>query len=256
MRVLIIEDENGAAKDLFSLLNEVNSTIQIMAILQSVQESIDWIKQNPKPDLGFFDIRLADGDSFEIFNQIDIDFPVVFTTAYDEYALRAFKVNSIDYLLKPVSEEALSGALKKYQAFYQKGRSIDNESVYQAIKELQSQQQQAYKKSFLIRYRDRYIPININEIAFIYVEFDRVFCYTFKKDRYSIEQSLDQIENQLNPQNFYRVNRQFIVSRKSIVSVSEHFNRKLKMNLKPEPESEVLVSKSKSTVFKKWLEEG
>ena len=150
MKVLILEDEPGAARNLLDLIHEVDESMEVMAILESVKETVSWLGKHPAPDLGFFDIRLADGLSFEVFEKASVDFPVIFTTAYDEYALQAFKVNSIDYLLKPVDKAALRTALDKYRSIYQREDSFDSESVRRSIRDVRLHEEKRYKKSFLV----------------------------------------------------------------------------------------------------------
>jgi len=254
MKVLITEDELGVAQNLVDLIEEIDSGIEILGILQSVKDTVSWIETNPAPDLAFLDIRLADGNSFEIFEKIEVQFPVVFTTAYDEYALQAFKVNSIDYLLKPIDKEALQGSLDKYESFYNKGHSIDNESLIRAILELRSIEQVKYKRNFLIYHRERILPLSVDEIAYFYLSNEMVRCCTHGRDKYYVDQSLDKIEGQIDPKDFFRANRQYIISRKSVISAGQYFQRKLKLDLKPPPEDEVVISKTRSSAFKKWLE--
>lgn len=253
MRVLIIEDEYGVAKNLCDILQEIEPDIEILTILESIKDTLDWVKSNPKPDLGFFDIRIADGDSFEIFEKTAINFPVIFTTAYDEYAIKAFKVNSIDYLMKPIDKDSLLTALNKYKALYKRNNIIDNENLLNIIKELRLGEQKKHKKSFLVYIRDKIIPITVEDIAFFYLEDNLVYCITHKNDKYIIDQPLDKIIVQLNPEDFYRANRQFIVSRKSIKSAFAFFQRKLKLELKPVTIKEIIISKPKVSEFKKWL---
>ena len=254
MRVLILEDESGVAKNLVDLIHELDPSIEVLAILQSIEETLGWMSNNSKPDLGFFDIRLADGESFDIFDKTDVDFPVVFTTAYDEYALRAFKVNSIDYLLKPIDSSALEKAISKYHSLYSASEGVNHQALVEAIKEIKSASGENYRRSFLIHHRDRIIPLGIEKIAFFYLEDELVFCQTHDNNRYAIDQSLEKIVDQVSPDEFYRVNRQFVVSRQSVVSALQHFNRKLKPELKPKPVSDVLISKIKVSSFKNWLE--
>ncbi|MEA1878212.1 MAG: LytTR family DNA-binding domain-containing protein [Bacteroidota bacterium] len=254
MRVLIVEDESGVAKNLVDLIHELDPTIEVLAILQSIQETLEWMNNHAKPDLGFFDIRLADGDSFQIFDRTTVRFPVIFTTAYDEYALRAFKVNSIDYLLKPVDKESLESAIAKYRSFYQSQLAIDNDLVLKAIQDLKSGKSKKYKQNFLTHAKDRIIPIRIEEIAYFFVHNEMAFCYTHEKKRFIMDQSLDKIEDQVDPHSFFRANRQYIISRRSVVAAVQYFQRKLKLELNPKPEEDVLVSKTKASAFKRWLE--
>jgi DNA-binding LytR/AlgR family response regulator len=254
MKVLILEDEPGAAQNLLDLIHEVDEYIEVMAILESVKETLTWLGEYPAPDLGFFDIRLADGLSFEVFEKASVDFPVIFTTAYDEYALQAFKVNSIDYLLKPVDKDVLRTALDKYRSIYQREDSFDFESVRKSIRDVRLHEDKRYKKSFLVYVKDQIIPVSVDQIAYFFLENELVYCRTHDNRKFILDQALDKIGSQLNPNDFYRSNRQYLVSRQAIQSVVQHFNRKLKLRLTPEPEQEVFISKTKATAFKGWLE--
>jgi len=254
MKVLILEDEPGAAQNLLDLIHEVDESIEVMAILESVKETVTWLGKHPAPDLGFFDIRLADGLSFEVFEKTSVDFPVIFTTAYDEYALQAFKVNSIDYLLKPVDKAALRTALDKYRSIYQREDSFDFESVRRSIRDVRLHEDKRYKKSFLVYVKDQIIPVSVDQIAYFFLENELVYCRTHDNRKFILDQTLDKIGSQLNPNDFYRSNRQYLVSRQAIQSVVQHFNRKLKLRLTPEPEQEVFISKTKAAAFKGWLE--
>jgi len=261
MRVLIVEDEPGVAQDLCDKLKEVTPGIEILAVIESIQDAVEWINTYSSadlagPDLGFFDIRIADGNSFKIFEQTSVHFPVIFTTAYDEYALKAFKVNSIDYLMKPIEKEALKVAIEKYNTFYRKSESLDQTNLLKAIQGLQTNQQKKYKKNFLVYIKDKILPIEVENIAFFFLEKEQVFCLTYANQKYMIDQSLDKIIHQIDPEHFFRANRQFIISRKTIVSAIAYFNRKLKLELTPLPPTDVLVSKPKVPAFKKWLSDG
>ena len=253
MRVLIIEDEYSVARDLCDILLEINPEIEILAILETVRDTVDWIDNNEHPDIGFFDIRIADGISFEIFEKSNVSFPIVFTTAYDEYALKAFKVNSIDYLIKPIKKTALEHALKKYNAIYKKDYTIANERLLKVIRELKDINQKKYKKSFLVYIKDKIFPVDTQNIAYFCLENEVVSCTTFKNEIFFMHQPLDKIQKQLNPEDFFRANRQFIVSRKAVTSVSNYFHRKLKLEIKPDHNKEIIVSKLKTVAFKQWL---
>ena len=254
MKVLILEDEPGAAQNLLDLIHEVDGSLEVLAILESVKEAVDWLGKQNAPELGFFDIRLADGLSFEVFEKASIEFPVIFTTAYDEYALKAFKVNSIDYLLKPVDKEALAKALNKYKSIYLREDPYDAESVRNTIHDVRLHEGKRYKKSFLVYVKDKIIPVAVDQIAYFFLDNDLVYCRTSDNRKFILDQALDKIGSQLNPDDFYRANRQYIVSRQAIQSAAQHFNRKLKLQLKPQPEKEVFISKTKAPAFKEWLE--
>jgi two-component system LytT family response regulator len=254
MKAIILEDEAGAAQNLLDLLKEADPHVEVMSVLESVREALDWMDNNPEPDLGFFDIRLADGESFEIFEQRIVPFPVIFTTAYDEYALKAFKVNSIDYLLKPLDKGDLEAALNKYQSLYERNDLYKRQGMQKIIRDIRRGEGSGYKKSILVYVRDRIIPLPVDQIAYFYLDHKLVYCMTREQERYVMDQPLDKIGSQLDPGAFFRANRQYLVSRQAILSVSQHLNRKLKLNLSPAPENEVLISKTKGGEFKRWLE--
>ena len=254
MRVIILEDEAGAAQNLLDLLKELDSYVEVVAVLESVSGTLNWLENNPAPELGYFDIRLADGESFELFELVSITFPVIFITAYDEYALKAFKVNSIDYLLKPVDIESLKMALHKYQNLYSRNGPYQPESMRNTLKDIRLSEGKVYKKGFLVYVRDQIIPLAADQIAYFYLDHEATHCLTWDKKRYVMDQSLDKIGSQLDPGDFYRANRQYLVARQAIQSVAQHFNRKLKLNLSPIPAKEVLISKTKAAAFKEWLE--
>jgi len=256
IKVLIIEDESGVAKNLQDLLMEIEEDIEILTVLESVRDAVFWLENNPTPDLGFVDIRLSDGDSFEIFEKTRVDFPVIFTTAYDEYALRAFKVNSIDYLLKPVDKEALTASVQKFLDIFKQNVPQYEEMLRNALEELKIRGTKKYKRNFLVYIKDQILPVAVETIAYFLLENSIVYCITIQNERYTIDQSLDSLITQLNPAHFFRANRQCIVSRKSVKSASQFFSRKLKLSLSPSPLYDVIISKPRAPEFKEWLERG
>jgi len=254
MKVIVVEDESGVAQNLLDLLQETDPDIKILEVLESVNGTIKWIESNEAPDLGFFDIRLADGNSLDIFEKVDVNFPVIFTTAYDQYTLKAFKVNSIDYLLKPISKPDLEHALNKYRALFSSNLAFDSKKIAEAINKLELRQGSAYKNSFLVYVKDKIIPVQVKDIACFYLEAGQVYCRTLEGERYVIDRTLDNIGSQTDPALFFRANRQVIVSRKAVKNLSQHFNRKLKLHLNPQEPFDILVSKERTSEFKKWLE--
>lgn len=254
MNVIIVEDEPGVAQNLLDLLQELDSGINVVEVLESVKETAEWIESNIAPDLGFFDIRLADGNSLDIFDKVDVKFPVVFTTAYDQYALEAFKVNSIDYLLKPISKPALEHALNKYRTLFKSSDDFDNKKIAGLISQLNLKQESEYRKSFLVYVKDKIIPVLFKDIAYFYLEAEQVYCKTLEGERYVLDRTLDNIASQCDPALFFRANRQVIVARKAVKNLSQHYHRKLKLHLRPQEPFEILVSKVKASEFKKWLE--
>ncbi len=250
MRIILIEDEHGAAQNLRAILAELQPAATILVELDSVEESVAWIKANPAPDLGFFDIQLADGSSFDIFNQVAVDFPVIFTTAFDQYAIQAFKVNSIDYLLKPINKEALQAALKKYEKQY-----LQPVQLKQMLALLQAAEPPTFRQSFLVSFRDQLIPVSIQDCAYFRVENTQLFLYTSAGKRWALDYTLDQLEEQLNPQLFFRANRQFLVAKANISAIQVYFNGRLLLTLNPPIEEKLIISKARSPLFKQWIDQ-
>jgi len=222
-----------------------------MACLESIEEAVKWIKSNPKPELGFFDIQLADGVSFEIFDKTEVSFPVVFTTAFDEYAIRAFKVNSIDYILKPIKKSDVEFTINKYKNSYKK-TSIDK-NLLDVIHTL-TNKADSEKKTILIKKYDGFIPIPVSDFALFLIENGIVYGLTLREEKYVVDETLDVLENKLNNNDFFRANRQFIASRKTIIEVSNYFNGRLLLKTKPKTEEQILISKARVNIFRQWLE--
>lgn len=251
MKALIIEDENIAAQALESLVKETNPDIEIIAVLQTIEESVEWFEEHPMPDLVFMDIHLADGSSFAIFDKVEITCPIIFTTAYDEYALKAFEVNSIDYLLKPINKVDLERALNKYKNFT---FNVDNASLEGLLAQMGGLKKK-YKSCFLIPERDKLIPLATSNIAYIFIDTKTVKAIALDGHTYYLNQTLDEIMAQLDPQQFFRANRQFIISRNAVKDLSVWFGNKLAVNLiVPVPEK-IIVSKARVGEFKTWFAE-
>lgn len=252
MKAVIVEDEFVAARSLERLIRTSNRGIDVVAILQSVEESVEWFSLNFHPDVVFMDIHLADGDSFAVFEKTDIRCPVIFTTAYDEYALKAFEVNSIDYLLKPITKKNLEKALDKLAHFSFGGGNADIVSqIVQSIRETKT----SYKKYFLIPHKDKIIPLSAEEIAYIYSELKMAKIVCFNNQTYSIDQSLDELLRQLNPSLFFRANRQYIVSHRAVNDLSVWFGGKLSVNLSVATPERIIISRARSGEFKDWYME-
>jgi two-component system, LytTR family, response regulator LytT len=254
MKVLIIEDEQHATQRLINLLNETGRQIEIVETLDSIESSIKWLRENAEPDVIFLDIQLADGLSFAIFDQVEVKSPVIFATAYDEYAIKAFEINSIDYLLKPIKLERLEASLEKLE------RLRPSLSPDQITAQLQNmildyhERNKTYRSRFLVNKADSMIPIASEDIAYLYTEEKVVFLVTRDNRRFMLNYSLDQLEKQLNPVSFFRINRQFIIAMRSIHKIHNYFNYKLKVELTPVSEHEVIVSRQKVAEFKEWLD--
>lgn len=252
MKAVIVEDEFIAAQSLERLIKTIDKHIAIEAVLQSVDESVEWFSTHTAPDVVFMDIHLADGDSFAIFDKIDICCPIIFTTAYDEYALKAFEVNSIDYLLKPITQKSLEKALDKLKQFSFKD---NNAEIIAEIAQSIRKSKNSYKKHFLIPYKDKLIPLPAENIAFIYSEFKMAKIVCLNKQAYAIDMSLDEFLRQLNPSLFFRANRQYIVSHKAITDLAVWFGGKLSINLSVETPERIIVSRARSGEFKNWYME-
>ena len=250
MKAIIIEDESVAAQSLQRLIEQEDPGIEVIDILQSVEESVDWFTANPAPDLVFMDIHLADGSSFAIFDKVNIECPIIFTTAYDEYSLKAFEVNSIDYLLKPISKKNLSRALSKLKNFSAKQ---DNTRIIASLLDSLKQTKPAYKSHFLIPYKDKLLPLAIEKIAYIYSDQKMAKLVTFTGQSFVIDTSLDELSKQLDPALFFRANRQFIIPHKAIKDLSTWFNGKLSVNLSIDTPERIIVSRARVSEFKSWF---
>ena len=246
MKVLIIEDEAAAVRRLQKHLSEIDPNISIIGELDSIETSIHWLKNNTLPDLIFLDIHLADGSSFEIFNHVAIHIPIIFTTAYDQYALEAFKLNAIDYILKPVKKVELEQAIGKYKKT-QGTLSVDYKALAQAF------QQQNYDKRFLIRFGQQMHIVEMREVAYFYTQDKITFLINKQGKRYPIEYSLEKLEEMVNPTLFFRINRQFIIHIDAIKEMYAYSKSRVKIDLNPPCSLETIVSTDRSPHFKKWL---
>jgi DNA-binding LytR/AlgR family response regulator len=248
MKVLIIEDEEVAVRNLKRLLLEAQPDIEVVDIVPSISEAVEWFL-NPKPiDLIFLDIQLSDGNSFEIFRQIQIETPVIFTTAFDEYALKAFELNSVDYLLKPIHQNKLEKALEKYKNHHQ----TDKNQLNYAELITHYANSSAFKTRFLVKSGLHLISIEKGQIAY-FMKDGILLLVTHDNHRYAINFSLDELEKCLNPDDFFRINRKLIIHRNSIRKVTSYFKGKLKIELVPTYESEIIVSQERASLLKKWL---
>ncbi|WP_288462495.1 LytTR family DNA-binding domain-containing protein [uncultured Chryseobacterium sp.] len=251
MNVLIIEDEIRTARELQRMLLQIDDTIHILGIIDSVADAVDFLKQNREIDLLFSDIQLVDGNSFEIHRQELVNCPIVFCTAFDEFVLEAFKTNALSYILKPATADDIEKALAKY-------RTIKNnfQSSFQAaqLQKASAQLGLGYKSTLLVDQREKIIPISIKDVAFCYLENSWIKIVTTNNQKYTLSSSLEVLEKQLNPQQFFRVNRQFLVNRNAIRTIERFFSRKLVVKLSLETPEQIIVSKAKSGDFLRWLE--
>ncbi len=250
MNIIIIEDEKPAARLLQRKVEKLG--LQVNTLLHSVEESIAWFQHNSHPDLIFLDIQLSDGLSFEIFETIDIKSAVIFTTAYDEYALRAFKLNSIDYLLKPIDEDDLSIAISKFKNQFQKSSvaALDFEAIK---KMLINPIDREYKKRFTIKMGQQLKMIPIEDVECFFSENKGTYLHTFDNRDYLLDLTLEQVETEINPKEFYRVSRKFIIPLKAIKEIQMYSNSRLKVILPSYKDDEVIVSREKVSDFKEWL---
>ncbi len=252
MKVLIVEDEELAVKKLQKTLAGVDDTIEVVGVADSIKSTVKWLQEHPTPDLILMDIELADGQSFEIFKLTEVKSPVIFTTSYDEYALKAFKVNSVDYLLKPIQQDELQAALNKYKKMREDKKadlSIDN-----LVKELQQKlQPREYRKRFLVKHAQKLVSIEVEEIAYFYSDGRLNFFKTTDNRKFVVDYTMDELEDMLDPDRYFRISRSFYVSVNSIEKIEDYFGNRLILQLKPVVDKEALVSREKVTDFKKWM---
>ena len=248
MKILIIEDEEPAAERLTNIIREIDSSAEIIDSIASVKSAVRWFKENAMPDLLVTDINLADGSSFEIFKEIKVTCPVIFTTAYDQYAIEAFKVNSIDYILKPVKKEELKIAFDKFRNL--QVNSLPD--INTMISKLMSGKKE-YQKRIIIRYGDNIKLVEVKDVAYFYTEDKINYLCTFSNTRYPIDFNLDEVEHLVDPQEFFRINRQFIVNIISIEKMLAWSKSRVKLMLKPVCKIETIVSTERSPLFKEWL---
>lgn len=248
MRILIVEDETAAYENMVDMLAEIDPAIEVLANAESVSQTVDWLKSNPVPDLILMDIHLSDGSAFSIFDQIEIETPIIFTTAYDEYAIDAFKVNSIDYLLKPISAKDLKRALDKFS-------KLNRTDVMQYLSQLSqlAPQSISYKDKLLIPVHDKLFPIEVKDIAFFYTTDKNTSVYLKDGSSYPYPKSLDQIISTLDPTEFTRANKQFIISRSSVSNITIWFDSRLLVTLGVEAPERIYISKNKASEFKAWI---
>ena len=251
LKVLIFEDESLSAEHLVKLIGQYDPSIELLGIIESVKQGVEWFSNHQHPDLLLMDIQLSDGSCFDLFKQSRLEIPVIFTTAYNEYAIQAFKVNSIDYLLKPIDFQDLKLAFEKFRK--QRNTHVPNpEQLYEQLYSRLVKPTQ-YKKRLLIKIGEQLKQVVVDDIAFF--QFDEGMCraVTFGKNRMPVDFSLDELEQMLDPKMFFRINRKFIVNPDSIEKIHTYFNNRLKLQLRPDPETEVLVSRERVSDFKNWL---
>lgn len=249
MKVLIIEDEDAAARRLQKLIQEIDPGIEVLGCLDSIESTLEWMEQHELPELIFMDIHLADGSSFELFNYAKIDKPVIFTTAFDQYALQAFKVNSIDYLLKPIKLAELEQAINKF-------KQLRSNTVFNYQELAKAMQQENQSKRLLIKMGQTIRIVDLNDAAYFYTESKITFVVTKEGKRYPLDFSLEKVEEMVDTQTFFRINRQFIVNIKCIKEMYAYSKSRVKLELDPHIDLDTVVSTERSPFFKRWLQGG
>jgi len=250
MQILIIEDEPRAARQLEKLLTKSAFDYQLLDIIDSVKGAVVWFQENTAPDVVFMDIQLADGLSFEIFQKIEVEAPIIFTTAFDEYAIQAFKVNSVDYLLKPVQQEDLEVALHKFEKTKKATNELDATLLNTLLTSIQSPKK---RSGILVKEGNGFVQIKISDLLYVYSESSMTFGITHTNKRYIIDETMDQLFDSLRKTMFYRINRGQIVSKASIQKIEPYFNHRLKLTVSNSRDQEFIVSRKKVHDFKEWM---
>lgn len=250
MNILIVENERPAAEKIIRMLGKIDRTITITGILETVEGTVNWFETNPRPDLILMDIQLDDGLCFEIFDIINIEIPVIFTTAYDEYTLKAFKVNSVDYLLKPIDEKLMKAALEKFKKLY-----TDKDPFKRDFKQLLYEFRNQYKSRFLIKIGDKYRSVTTREVSHFHISERNVFLTDFNGKDYGVDSSLEELQGMLDPRKFFRINRECIVNIDAITLMHSYSSSRLQLTLKDIEKSDLfVVSREKVADFKKWID--
>ncbi|MEQ9424555.1 MAG: LytTR family DNA-binding domain-containing protein [Cyclobacteriaceae bacterium] len=250
MNTLIIEDESLAAQKLIGLIEEIKPEIQVVDQLKSIESSVEWLSNNSQPDLIFCDIELLDGQCFEIFKNVKVKCPVIFTTAYDQYAIKAFEVNSIDYLLKPIKPEKLKASLHKLDSLRPGSTEIDLNQLADLIKAKDA----TYKSRFMVKVGQKIRSVSVDEIAYFFTREKLTMMVTTTGDKYVVDQPLDELELLLNPEVFFRANRRYLTRIESISEIHPYFKGRVKINLNPSIDDDIVISSEKTPTFKAWLD--
>lgn len=254
MKVVIIEDEVFAAEALETLILKLRPETEILSRPGSIEEAVEWFDSNRSPDLIFCDIHLSDGSSFEIFKAVEIKCPVIFTTAYNEYAIEAFKVNSVDYLLKPLKQEEILRAIEKYEELKQANINEELQNIHNLIQSQASGTQANNKSRFMVKSGQSIKTIPSNEVAYFLAEDGIVLLVNFNANRYAINYTLDQLEQELDTETFFRANRQLIVNIEAVKEVHPYFKGRLQLRLEPSEKNDHVISSNKASDFKQWLD--
>ena len=256
LRIVLIEDEAATARNLAYILQSIDPAVRIVAMPSSVSAAVAWLKQHGEDfDLIFSDVRLTDGLSFEIFKQVHVSRPVIFVTAYHDYAIEAFKNNGIEYILKPFDDDAVRQALEKYLRLTTSPAQPTDLTRLATVLEQLNASSRSYKRSFLFSYRSKLIPVETVNIAWFYTNNELVYAQTLEDMRYNVDQPLEQLETQIDPTLFFRANRQFIVNRRAIVEIEHYFNGRLLIKTNPATAEQMLVSKARAAAFKNWMDQ-
>lgn len=253
MKILLIEDEQLAREKLLTLLEKSNHNSTVVAVQESIDGTVDWLNANSMPDLIICDIHLTDGLCFNIFSQVEVTCPIIFATAYEKYAIQAFEVNSVDYLLKPVQLDRLNQALDKFQKLNQSSNT-DRTELYEEFRKILSKENKNYKSRFLCKLGNKIKSIPTENIAYFYSANKMTFLLDKDQKRFPVNNTLDEIDQMLNPDNFFRLNRKYITHYEAISEIHPYFKGRLKLNLTPKQDDEIVVSTEKSPIFKAWLD--
>lgn len=258
MNALLVEDEELAVRKLRKLLQEVAPDLDVVGVTASIDDTVDWLEDRraagqPEPDLIFLDIELADGQSFEIFERTPVRSTVIFTTSYDEYALQAFKVNSIDYLLKPVQREDLQRSLKKYEDLHPRSVESPSVNIEKLLQQLQRQTTRDYRQRFLVRQGQRMLSVEVSDIAYFFTDERYSFFAMHNGQKFLVDYTLDELSDALDPSRFFRVNRGVIVTHQAVDQIQPYFGNRLALMLRPVFDREALVSREKVSDFKQWM---
>lgn len=251
MKVIVIEDEKLAAERLVDIIHQYDQTIEVVATLDSIKRTVEWFENNEHPDLAFFDIQLSDGLSFEIFERTIIDSPVIFTTAFNEYAIRAFKVNSVDYLLKPIDNDELSAAIDKFKKNYSGQEVVQQQQVFDKVLHLLTNN---HKQRFVIKVGEHIRSVAVENILYFYSLEKATFIHTIDDHNYVIDYSLEQVENLVDPARFFKINRKYMITINATEDIITYSNSRLKIELKQSDDQDVIVAREKVKQFKKWLD--
>ncbi|MEL6918218.1 MAG: LytTR family DNA-binding domain-containing protein [Bacteroidota bacterium] len=251
MKAVIVEDESIASRRLAHLIQELAPEISIVGQITSVENGLQWFGANPLPDLIFLDIQLNDGYGFDILDQIENHPPIIFTTAYNEYAIRGFKYNGLDYLLKPIDKKDLDNALHKFRKTANSNTNLLENGSFEQIKKLFNKE---YKHRFMVKIGNQFNTFNVDDIAFFKSDEGLIFLHTHTGQRYPVEYTVDQLEEILDPVQFFRINRKYMVSVKAVEEIHSYFNSRLLLKLVPTQDDQVIVSRERTTNFKRWLD--